>query len=761
MRSAVRTIGVATPALVVVALAWLRFEQPVAPLWRAAALVALALAAATPQRRSLRLLGGLVATVAAAWIAFGVDLLPWRAAAAVSTIGTIFSNGLSDFYDTHLPFDPRVHAAMGHLVLAAIFGFSLVAVLLAAGRNPAGTACAILLGAGWPATLLGPSNAVAMGAAILGAALVVLAGLGSRRPPALAIPAVAIVVAGAVAVGSATASRHGLVHWQSWNLAGASANQVGVHFLWDVQYGGLRWPAHPTAVLDVRSDQRPAYLRAAVLDDFIGDRWSIGLPRPGDYLEPRAALLPRNQTQQIVTVDGLSDTHLVGGSIPIRFAPEGGARLEVADGGFASSGEVLPRGFHYTVWSYDPHATTAELRHSGLHYPAELTNPADGLLDVGRGVTVPPFGARDRIGRVESLIALNPDLYSYRPLERLAEEVAGHARTPYDTVSRLESWFVASGRFSYSNHPAVISPPLVSFVTHTRAGYCQYFAGAMTLMLRYLGIPSRVAVGFAGGTHSASRHAWVYTDRDAHAWVEVWFKGYGWLSVDPTPPTPGSTRIPTLPGSATAGSGGLLARLTVHGIAGSGGTSAIAGKLSRPNGLGPHHGVASRGSPVKATGGGVRARALPVLLLLLALAVAGGAIATAKAGFRLRRRARRDPRGVAAACREEIASFLTDQRFDVPQSATLRELGDLVQSEFGVKPAPFVAAATAARFAPDKEAAGAAVMARRELRVVLAEARRALTWWDRIRGLFSLRSLARAATPIDASASLENVGVGS
>ena len=81
---------------------------------------------------------------------------------------------------------------------------------------------------------------------------------------------------------------------------------------------------------------------------------------------------------------------------------------------------------------------------------------------------------------------------------------AAHA-TPYDAVEKLEQWFVSSGTFRYSNHPPVLEPPLVGFVTRTHAGYCQYFAGAMALMLRYLGIPARVAVGFAGGTYDSKR----------------------------------------------------------------------------------------------------------------------------------------------------------------------------------------------------------------------------------------------------------------
>jgi len=101
------------PALLVVAWAWLRLEQPIAPLWRPLALLALAVGAAAPQRRRLRLLAAVAATLLAARIVFGVDLLPWRAVDGFSTVGTRFGNGFSDFYGTHLPFDPRLHAAMG------------------------------------------------------------------------------------------------------------------------------------------------------------------------------------------------------------------------------------------------------------------------------------------------------------------------------------------------------------------------------------------------------------------------------------------------------------------------------------------------------------------------------------------------------------------------------------------------------------------------------------------------------------------------
>jgi protein-glutamine gamma-glutamyltransferase len=578
-----------------------------------------------------------------------------------------------------------------------------------------------------------------MGAAILGAALLVLGGLGSRRVPALALPAAVVVAAAAVAVGSATAARHSLVHWQSWNLTHVAAGSAGVGFVWDAQYGGLKWPAHTTVVLQVQSAQTPSYLRAAVLDDFVGDAWAIGIPRPADALEPAAALRPRNQTRQDVTVEDLADTRLVGGSIPVRYSA-GAAPLDQPERGFAGLDQDLPRGFRYTVWSYTPRPTANELRRSAPEYPSALAD--QGLLDVGEGVTPPVFGTPNRAAAVLTLAGREPHLGPYLPLARLAEQVAGRAPTPYDAVASLENWFVVSGGFRYSNHPLVISPPLVGFLTQTRSGYCQFYAGAMALMLRYLGIPARVAVGFAGGTFDEHRRVWLVTDRDAHAWVEVWFKGYGWLPFDPTPAAPGSTRRPTLAGTAAAGGGSGKGTRASKAAQGSG-SAAIAAKLARQNGFaGPNGrrkfsapGVTSGGG----SGGGERSRAL--WFLLLALGAAGAGIVLAKVGFRTTRRIRRGPRGIAAACREELAAFLLDQRIELPRSATLRELGELVQHEFGVEPAPFVGAATAARFGRLEDAPAAARTARRELRALLDAARRSLTRRDRLRGLLSLRSL--------------------
>jgi hypothetical protein len=271
----------------------------------------------------------------------------------------------------------------------------------------------------------------------------------------------------------------------------------------------------------------------------------------------------------------------------------------------------------------------------------------------------------------------------------------------------------------------------------------------MALMLRYLGIPARVAVGFAGPTYRDG--AWTFTDHDAHAWVEVWFKRYGWLTFDPTPASPGSSRERLISAyvSKTRGGGGSRA----PGGGGGGPHSSRAGGSKTDQLQGGDPRSAGRKHPRQGGGGGSFFPFVLVLLLLVA-AVVGG-IALAKQGRRRLRMRARDPRLIAAACRDELASFLIDQGIESPPSATVRELGLLAQRLLGADAAAFVTATTVARFGRPEVAADAARRARSEGRPLLAACRRSLTLRDRLRGFVSVRSLSRVRLSVDGTASLE------
>jgi transglutaminase-like putative cysteine protease len=429
---------------------------------------------------------------------------------------------------------------------------------------------------------------------------------------------------------------------------------------------------------------------------------------------------PADLVAQRVHVAALRDTRLVGASVPLSF-DAGDAPLVKPTPGFAQLPSGLTRGFSYTVESYAARPTPAELQRAGAQYPADL----DAFREVWPGVYAPAFGAPR-----STFLDAYPDIQRYVPLFNAAREVAGGARTPYAAATALVRWFHTTGGFTYTNRPATdAAAPLVGFVVETRAGYCQHFAGAMALMLRYLGVPARVAVGFSSGVYDASHHRWIVADHDAHAWVEAWFKGYGWLPFDPTPqagrPERGTlsapyARTPVTPLAAPVATRGAADRSSGHRH---GETSSSTATNGTTTSAAKHHG----GS----------------LFLLLVLLVGGvlAAIVAVKLAARAARYTTRDPRRIAAACRQELAAFLLDQHIEGARSATLHELGELVRSELAVDPDAFVRAATAARFGPVEGADAAARDARRELRRLRGNMRRRLLLRERARGSLSLRSL--------------------
>jgi transglutaminase-like putative cysteine protease len=80
--------------------------------------------------------------------------------------------------------------------------------------------------------------------------------------------------------------------------------------------------------------------------------------------------------------------------------------------------------------------------------------------------------------------------------------------------------------------------PLEAFLFETRKGHCEYFASAMAVMLRHLGIPARLVNGFRAGGYNGIGEDYVVRQHDAHSWVEAYFPPYGWVEFDPTPPEP-------------------------------------------------------------------------------------------------------------------------------------------------------------------------------------------------------------------------------
>ena len=653
-------------------------------------------------------------------------------------------DGFYLYYDVPLPFGAAGHPLMHGIVVVACLGFTLAISLAIAERRALLATGLLVAGAAWPATLLTSSNTVGRGAVILGAALVLLVGLSSAARLRQGTIAAAVVVIAAVLVSGVPAVAKGaFLGWETWEPSGKNKLPVSVSYVWDANYGALTWPERKTTVLTIEAPPISRYWRATTLDVFNGDYWleSTLEVQPDPLLDPLMPLAGRNEKQQLrarVKVEALQDNRLIGASVPVRYELDEDEFVLYQSTGTAYVPRGVPRGSTYTSWSYAARPAPRALARSAPVYSAAL----DRYLVVQTRTSTPPaphFGSPGRREAMERIFAENPSLGSYRPLYERALAIAGDAPSPYAAVVQLETSFRDGQSYVYDQNPTMRGdvPPLVEFVTRTHRGYCQYFAGAMALMLRYLGIPARIGAGFTSGSYDQEKRRWKVTDHDAHTWVEVWFRGHGWLPFDPTPGRG------DLDGAYSAASLGFNAAAVSAAIAA--GIDAADYKLQTERfdrGGGVGRGADGRDLPgdIAGTTSGGSEGSLLRLLALAALALAAG-IGLLKLALRRARFLTKDPRKVAAACRRELEEFLADQKIAVPESATPAELGEVVRQEVALDVTPFVDAVSAARYGPPERAEEAARRARRELRRIERALRRRLSAWERVRGLVSVRSL--------------------
>ncbi len=120
----------------------------------------------------------------------------------------------------------------------------------------------------------------------------------------------------------------------------------------------------------------------------------------------------------------------------------------------------------------------------------------------------------------------------------LAAEWTAGAHTPARQAEAIESHLRKDFRYSLQLPKTPPADPIAEFLFRRRQGHCEYFASSMAVMLRTLGIPSRVVTGFQSGEFNPISGWLVIRASDAHSWVEAWMPQRGWTVFDPTPPDP-------------------------------------------------------------------------------------------------------------------------------------------------------------------------------------------------------------------------------
>jgi hypothetical protein len=254
------------------------------------------------------------------------------------------------------------------------------------------------------------------------------------------------------------------------------------------------------------------YFRGTAFDRYDGHAWS------NTRLHRRSLLRSDDGAFQATTEPMLSPTGLQQEilleplDVPILFGVTG---VEMIKGNFpvvqldAMGNFYLPYApsgrFQYTVYSSPSRMRREERTETSFHYPASIT------------------------AHFLQLPHMSPQV------AELAQAVTRQAGTPYEKVLAIEQHL--RQHYQYSLDVGQVQPvnPVEAFLFIRKSGYCEHYATAMVLMLRTLGMPARLVTGYLPGEWNEYGGYYTVRQRDAHAWVEVYFPRSGWVSFDPTP----------------------------------------------------------------------------------------------------------------------------------------------------------------------------------------------------------------------------------
>lgn len=181
-----------------------------------------------------------------------------------------------------------------------------------------------------------------------------------------------------------------------------------------------------------------------------------------------------------------------------------------------SGGAVYDYDFQHAISRYEATSdiatpTVAELRAAGRNYPVKLAEIH---------LRLPEIDAR---------------------IPQLASQITRSAKTDYDKATVIENYLRSRFAYTLELPRTEAKDPIANFLFERKQGHCEYFASSMAVMLRTLGIPSRVVNGFRSDEFNDITGSYVVRAKDAHSWVEAYFPGYGWQTFDPTPASSGGT----------------------------------------------------------------------------------------------------------------------------------------------------------------------------------------------------------------------------
>ena len=418
-------------------------------------------------------------------------------------------------------------------------------------------------------------------------------------------------------------------------------------------------------VVSYRTDAPvPDYLRTVTMNRFTGTTWEPdefevrndrqvngGLPPQVDFLSEQASLPVRGYRIRIGALEG-------------RYLPTPYPPLTVTIG---------------TGWFYDPATRTVFSDGAGITGARYTATAVEVAATPDRLRKAPPI--------VSPAVGSSLDRANIpRSVELLARQVVGDAPTAYDQAVALQDWFRSEFQYSTTVRSGNDAGYLEQFLRE-RVGYCEQFAATMALMARTLGIPARVAIGFAQGERDGD--SWNLTLRDAHAWPELWFAGTGWIRFEPTPQGEGGgVSVPAYATVATSPTGDGT---STPGIAAPGGAGLQAERirereLARDAATDEILDVGGTGDTLNPADDEPWRR--PLVLGLLGVLLAGAAVPLLVRAWRRRQRfADQDPRRLAEGAWAELRDTCIDLDLPWSDAASPRAAAATLRARVALDPA--------------------------------------------------------------------------
>ena len=293
------------------------------------------------------------------------------------------------------------------------------------------------------------------------------------------------------------------------------------------EIGEIKKLSRPVMHISIISAESPGGLkwRGGTLVEFDGRRWfnpnplrqAIPVENGQADLQPPGGRPVGRGISYRVEYDELDTDALFFAGTPEKIMYLHVERLVRTEGGNIRLPVRPPQGFRYEAYSL--------LEEPPQIAPVRFPTPILSLAERERYLQLPVLDPR--IPQLARAVAAGDSA----DLDR-ARSIEHHLRTSFGYTLQLPSHEVAD--------------PLAYFLFTRRKGHCEYFASAMAVMLRTLGIPARLATGFQSGTYNPISELWLVRASDAHSWVEAWIPGHGWTTFDPTPPDPDAASLALL-----------------------------------------------------------------------------------------------------------------------------------------------------------------------------------------------------------------------